>query len=129
MTNSSHALACFLWAETDDDGLPWEQSTADISPQLIERVDSDWNAFRSQAEALGFDAEEHCARMLHPDCDGDAWNAAAHDFMLTRNGHGTGFWDSGRWLAPWGDKLTRLAHSFGEIHAYLSSDGDLILPY
>ena len=129
MTNSAHALACFLWAETDEDGLPWDQSTADISPQLIERVDSDWNAFRSQAEALGFDAEEHCARMLHPDCDGDAWNAAAHDFMLTRNGHGTGFWDSGRWLAPWGDKLTRLAQSFGGVYGYLSADGDLILPY
>ena len=128
MTNSDHALACFLWAETDDDGLPWDESAADISPQLIEQIDADWNAFRSQAEALGFDAEEHCARMLHPDCDGDAWNAAAHDFMLTRNGHGAGFWESGRWLAPWGDKLTHLAHSFGEFHAYLSADADLILP-
>src|SRR6056300_403211 len=35
-----------------------------------------------------------------------------HDFWLTRNRHGAGFWD-GDW-ADDGDTLTELAHSFGE---------------
>jgi len=126
--NAAHVLACFLWAETDDNGIPWEQSNATVSPELIERLETDWALFREQAEALGFAAEEHCARMLHPDCDGDAWNAAAHDFMLTRNGHGTGFWDNGRWQEPWGNQLAELAESFGEFYAYLSEDGGSIIP-
>lgn len=43
----------------------------------------------------------------------DAMNAGqmAHDFHLTRNGHGAGFWDRG--LGDLGDKLTDLAKTFG----------------
>lgn len=37
---------------------------------------------------------------------------AGHDFMLTRQGHGTGFWDRG--LGDKGDRLTRHAKVYGE---------------
>ncbi len=36
-----------------------------------------------------------------------------HDFWLTRNHYGAGFWDRG-YDEPIGDKLTEIAHSFGE---------------
>jgi hypothetical protein len=118
-----HALLCLLWSENDEDGTPLDSLDLEVSDSLRSRVTADWECFRENAERLGFDAEEHCAQMLHPDCDGSAWNAAAHDFILTRNGHGTGFWDSGRWAEPWGDKLTKLCKIYGELHAYAGDDG------
>ena len=47
---------------------------------------------------------------------------AGHDFWLTRNGHGAGFWD-GDWPKPWDDLLTTLAKSYGEFNTYLGDDG------
>ena len=45
---------------------------------------------------------------------------AGHDFWLTRNGHGAGFWDRG--LGEAGKKLTDAAHAFGECNLYLGDD-------
>lgn len=42
---------------------------------------------------------------------------AGHDFWLSRNGHGTGFWDRG--LGAEGDRLTDAAHAFGEVNLYV----------
>jgi hypothetical protein len=123
MSNADHAILCLLWSETDDDGTPFDSLDLEVSDQLEALVGADWECFRENAERLGFDADEHCAMMLHPDCDGDAWNAAAHDFILTRNGHGTGFWDSGRWQSPWGEKLTELCKIYPELHCYVGDDG------
>jgi hypothetical protein len=47
---------------------------------------------------------------------------AGHDFWLTRNGHGAGFWD-GDWPEPAATELTDAAHAAGEISAYLGDDG------
>ena len=118
-----HALAALLWSETTDDGEPLDRGDYEASDSLKAKVAVEWDDFREQAEELGFDAERDCARMLHPDCEGSAWNAAAHDFILTRNGHGAGFWDTGRWCAPWGDKLTTLARGFGELRCRVGDDG------
>lgn len=46
---------------------------------------------------------------------------AGHDFALTRNGHGAGFWD-GDWPV-YGDLLTKASESFGEIDPYAGDDG------
>ena len=122
MKAAEHALLCLLWSETDDDGTPLDSVEAAVSDELMTRITADWDCFRENAERLGFDAEEHIAEVLHPDNEGDAWNAVAHDFILTRNGHGTGFWDAGRWDEPWGQKLTDLCEAYGEIHAYVGDD-------
>ena len=45
----------------------------------------------------------------------------AHDFALTRNHHGAGFWD-GDWAEPWAKILTDLAHQWPETELYLSDD-------
>lgn len=84
------------------------------SKEALDRAEKDCAAFqekmRNQLELwseLGMD-------------DGDA----GHDFWLTRNRHGVGFWDRftdepGEKL---GEELTECAHSFGEIDAYLGDD-------
>lgn len=51
---------------------------------------------------------------------------AGHDFWLTRNGHGTGFW-AGDWNQPLGEVLTTLSHEFKETSLYLGDDGLLYL--
>lgn len=52
-----------------------------------------------------------------------AWECAGHDFWLTRNGHGAGFWDGrggvvGEFLA----KRCGWRTEFGEIDLYLGDD-------
>lgn len=44
-----------------------------------------------------------------------------HDFWLTRNHHGAGFWDRG--LGEVGEKLTEMAHAYGEADLYEGDDG------
>jgi len=48
--------------------------------------------------------------------------AAGHDFFLTREGHGAGYWD-GDWAAPYDDFLTEASKSFGANEAYVGDDG------
>lgn len=106
----------FLWSEGID-------SDVVVSDDLRRRIKTDWESFREQAVALGFDAVEHRATMVDSN-EGDEWDYAAHDFVLTRNHHGSGFWD-GDWHEPWGDKLTALADSFGQLECLLGDDGVL----
>lgn len=40
-----------------------------------------------------------------------------HDFWLTRNGHGVGFWDRG--YGEVGDALSKIAETFGEVYTYI----------
>lgn len=51
---------------------------------------------------------------------------AAHDFWLTRNRHGAGFWD-GDWSEPHAQKLDEAAKAFGECWPYVGDDGLIYL--
>lgn len=121
-----HCLKTLLWSETDDDGNPLDDGDYGPSRQLLDRLSVDWDNFRSQAEMTGFDPERDLATALHPDNEGDHWNAVAHDFILARNGHGAGFWD-GRWSKPWDGKLTELSEQLGGFDVYVGDDG-LVYP-
>lgn len=50
-----------------------------------------------------------------------------HDFWLTRNGHGAGFWDRG-YDKLVGESLTKIAEKFGSVYLYVTDnftvDGD-----
>jgi hypothetical protein len=48
-----------------------------------------------------------------------------HDFWLTRNGHGAGFWDrfSGGQGATYGRLLTQAAEAYGTCDLYIGDDG------
>lgn len=47
---------------------------------------------------------------------------AGHDFCLTRNRHGVGFWDRG--LGAVGEQLTETARLFGEQHLVYCGEGN-----
>lgn len=48
---------------------------------------------------------------------------AGHDFLLTRDGHGAGFWDRG--LGDKGDRLTAACKPWGESGLYVGDSGDI----
>ena len=73
---------------------------------------------------LELECEEFCRKALAqgiPIYDFEDWQ---HDFWLTRNHHGAGFWD-GDYETPIGLKLTEIAHSFGEVHLYLNDENKI----
>lgn len=55
----------------------------------------------------------------------DDYEQAGHDFWLTRNRHGAGFWDRG--LGEKGDKLTELSEKFTELSPYVGTNNKIYL--
>jgi hypothetical protein len=53
-----------------------------------------------------------------------AYGQAGHDFWLTRNGHGAGFWD-GDWRKPYDDQLTEASKTYGSVDIMVGDDGKL----
>lgn len=100
-------------------------SLSDLAPETIEKMTADCAAFRAQANEIIAQAIEtpHGVR-CGPDFD--EYERAAHDFWLTRCGHGAGFWD-GDWPEPMGAQLTAIAKSFGECNLYAGDDGKIYL--
>jgi hypothetical protein len=72
--------------------------------------------------ALAAEAEEFQRDMS--DEIGDQEEQAGHDFWLTRNGHGAGFWD-GDWPEPAATKLTKESKAYGNIDLYVGDDGKI----
>ena len=97
------------------DGLDYEPSQ-----ELKDRIKKDWDSFIDQALEMGFDPDNDRIG-AYKSYESDVWELAAHDFILTRNGHGAGFWD-GDWSEPIATKLTDLCKKFGEIEVYLSDN-------
>ena len=54
--------------------------------------------------------------------DFDDPGQAGHDFWLTRNEHGAGFWD-GDYPEPQATRLTEAAQDYSEYHLYEGGDG------
>lgn len=46
-----------------------------------------------------------------------------HDFWLTRNGHGCGFWD-GDYPEEMGERLTAASKAYGEVYLYVVGDAE-----
>jgi hypothetical protein len=87
------------------------------SPWLTARIKREWAFFKAAAIAMGFDAISHRVGYINRH-DGDEWDYAAHDWILTRNGEGAGFWDGG-WDEEMGKKLTELSKTFGQLDVYV----------
>lgn len=100
-------IECALWCggeeiEASDAGIN------ELAPSLSAQMQYDCHKFMAQASEL---------------IGGTHFSQAGHDFWLTRNGHGAGFWDRPE---IWGDnaqKLTEIAQKFGEVNLYIGDDG------
>jgi len=102
-------LDCQLWAQTDYDrdddmsGEPKLDANYDVSDISSEYVEALHN------EIAGIVAEHPLAVRMYLKTRASEY--FGHDFYLTREGHGAGFWDRG--LGQLGDYLTQIAKSYG----------------
>lgn len=107
-------LECALWSSTDesrDDGgdpLDDNYGPEDIELEALKSAIADCAAFqRDNARDLaGLDESQ-----------------AGHDFWLTRNGHGAGFWDRG--LGARGDRLSKASKAYGSCDLMVN-DGHIV---
>jgi hypothetical protein len=111
-------IACALWTSQDDDGNSFDHlDRDDIDPDTLAVMRNDCRTF--------FIANEQ-----HILCDGGPTgntgqaSMAGHDFWLTRNGHGAGYWD-GDWPEPHASALDKAAKLEGETTLYRGDDGKL----
>lgn len=106
-------LECALWSSMDNadeqGGSPLDEnySLDDFSPEALASAVADCADFQSsQADLLAdIDSEQ-----------------AGHDFWLTRNGHGAGFWDRGH-PGDIGKRLTDEAKVYGGVDLDIGDDG------
>lgn len=103
-----------LWSSSDNsneqggDSLDKNYDFSDIADETKQQMASDCASFQEKAW----------------DDISENEKGAGHDFWLTRNGHGAGFWD-GDWPEPQATQLTELSKKFGEFDLYVGDDGKI----
>lgn len=111
---------CALWCSTgmDDDCeyLDEKYDSDDIAPEALKEMEADCAKFITENETALGDYAEKIGTNEYTESE-----KAGHDFWLTRNGHGAGFWD--RDIGEVGDKLTEASEGFGEVGLYVGDDG------
>jgi hypothetical protein len=105
-------LICALWSSTQDDGRPMDDDYGieDIAPESIASAVEECRCFQADNAS---------------DLEGMTAEQAGHDFWLTRNGHGAGFWDRG--LGKVGARLTAACKPWGSSDVYVGDDGQVYL--
>ena len=119
-------ITCALWTATDSDGVPFDNYTHDessLAGETLQAMKNDCAKFMADNEK---DLDEYTQNRAIPrGADYTEADCAGHDFWLTRNGHGAGFWDRG--LGELGERLSGAAEAFGESNLYAGDDGKLYL--
>lgn len=94
-------------------------SAADLDPEALESMRADLTDLIHHADTRALELWESELGA----------GQVGHDFWLTRNGHGAGFWD--RFMAEpaasYGRHLTDKAKPYGESYLYAGDDGRLYL--
>lgn len=101
-----------LWTSSDDNDETLDSTYywEDFAPETQGAMREDVQRFIDQAGTLLIEAELSESQI-------------GHDFWLTRNGHGAGFWD--RNLGEIGDKLSDICRNLGEAYLYIGDDGQI----
>jgi hypothetical protein len=111
---------CALWSSTDDD----EPLDGLYSPDDI--ADDALRAMRADCEDFIGSEDSETMSALRTYVSEFGAERAGHDFWLTRNGHGTGFWDRHYVDDDLGracQHLTAMAKPYGEATLYVGDDG------
>lgn len=105
---------CALWSSTDNsdpetggESMQDNYGPDDIAGNTLAQMRADCVNFWENSRWL-------------PDYE-DEPEQAGHDFWLTRNRHGVGFWDRG--LGALGERLSEEAHAYGSYDLYVGDDG------
>ena len=111
-------LVTALWSSIDEKENPFDDnySIDDFSEKALKQADKDCDLFLEKVRELSLLDKIYIGLLDETDI--------AHDFWLTRQGHGAGFWD-GDYPDEIGDKLTEIANDFRELYIYVGDDGKL----
>jgi hypothetical protein len=112
MADSHYETA--LWSSTDDDGNPLDNGNYELSDSAKACLDYDLTEFIIALEKHNITLE------LIEELTGQDESHVAHDFWLTRNHHGAGFWDGDYGVL--GDKLTEIAQTFNTCDLWVGKD-------
>lgn len=113
-------LETALWSSTDTingvESVPLDKDhdISDIAQCSVNRAISDCATF----EELAKQADINLAAF--------GLEHVGHDFWLTRNHHGAGFWD-GDYPDEIGKKLTEISDSFEELSPYIGDNGKIYI--
>lgn len=101
------ALGCSTDNSTPSGGYPLDKNYGieDIGPDTLAVMVADCQKFQGDNADLPYVNTKQ----------------AGHDFWLTRNGHGAGFWD-GDWPEPDATQLTTASKGFGPFTLYIGDD-------
>lgn len=112
-TNTEGSREAGTYDPENGSALPEEVGYDDLAAETLDSILADCAAFAKEADALLTLADER----------GYGEERAGHDFWLTRNGHGAGFWDRDELEAEGlGDSLTAIAKRYGDSDVYLGDD-------
>lgn len=109
-------IECALWSSTDDNERPLDENydIGDLSDEIKLEMRSD------VADFYGSNMDDcDVARQFA------TYERIGHDFWLTRNRHGAGFWD-GPYESKLGRRLTEASHPYGSAYLMVGDDGLLI---
>ena len=102
-------IECALWSSTDDNGKPLDSGDYEASAKFKKEARADCREFIKQNKSgLVAFAEQYG---LEP-------SSLGHDFWLTRNRHGAGFWARGL-TDKVSQRLTDSAKYSGEVYLYV----------
>jgi hypothetical protein len=116
-TNSSPALRQYLetalWSSNDEDGEPLDSnySIEDISPESVNKSKNELADFLKKAK-----------KWLPKDVD---ITSVAHDFWMSRNGHGSGFFDADYVDGQPRKMLQTIAGTFRNVDPVVGDDGKI----
>lgn len=110
-------IECALWSSNDDSDESGGEPL-DASHDESDVADEAWiSAVRDCADFLDSAADD-----LDSEEGEEITNEqVGHDFWLTRNGHGAGFWDRG--LGERGDRLSKACKPYGGCDLHVGDDG------
>jgi hypothetical protein len=112
--STAQLLQTLRWSSNDGE-TPFDQIKAKLSAELIEQLRADFASFR---DALGGDFDP---TVYYNGCHVYNYHLE-HDYIMTRNHHGCGFWD-GDWEEPWATRLTDTCRELPMIEIYVGDDG------
>jgi len=108
-------VECALWSSTDydtDEPLDKKYTADNVDKKTLAAMRTDIVDFvAANANWLDIDNLNTGARV-------DLHRQIGHDFWLTRNGHGAGFWD-GQWWESAGRALTEASKIYGTVDLYV----------
>lgn len=114
-------VACALWSSTNGNSEPMDENygAEDIADDAMATMKSECAGFIRSIQPIIKDHDDNAGASEYVECliSDDQFG---HDFWLTRNGHGAGFWDRG--LGKLGNDLSTAAETFGSSDLYVGDD-------